>query len=262
MPPDMKPAPNTETTKKKDEELKEAVLQAQAEAEERKRQQQQQNLTQEAEQTAKAANAKEEEGIAVNPTTFTTKKPTPDWDAIIEDYKTDFPERKLADNALSFESQQEAIQFFLGQAQSPKNREFFCQEVMNGVPSPFYIASFGTEKSYNGKLEDIQAEINKDLKNASPEQTAKLQKGLSTIDAQMKIQGTMNMREELKKTVKPEEPSAAAPVESTGMACKSLESVDLPLQVLANQPRSLCTEMGAGFVPRNDEIGVNYYTIM
>lgn len=177
-----------------DKKMKEAAAAQQAERE-REDAKKKLAIAAEAEQNKKGKKVSDEdENVEKNETTVTQK--TAFAEEILEAYRKAFPNRELKEkNSLTFSTLDEAVEFMDGQAK--ENREFFCNAVKNGEPTDFYIFSCGTGKAYSGTLAQIKDKMEEHQKE-NPDLAAKISAGLQTIEAQMRIKNTVNMKEQLK----------------------------------------------------------------
>lgn len=116
-----------------------------------------------------------------------------DWEKIKADYLKKYPDRSIDENdALEFDSREDAVNFFAEQAAS--KRDFLCKEIdASGKPTGFNVFSCGDGTLYKGSLQEILEQLNT-AKKANPDDP-NVKKGIATI------QSVLNPTQQFRQTI-------------------------------------------------------------
>lgn len=103
-----------------------------------------------------------------------------DWKKTLVDYKKLYPDKPVQNDTLSFETKEDAINFFTAQATGEPPRKFLASGGdQEGKLNGFNVFSCGNKKLYQGSLQDIQNQLKADL-NQKPEDL-NIKQGLDKI---------------------------------------------------------------------------------
>jgi hypothetical protein len=130
---------------------------------------------------------------------FMPKKKKKSWLEILAAYEQKFKRGAEPDGALSFETQEQARQFFTEQATA--NHEFLVMEVTpDRKPTGQYMFSCGNGTLYAGTLDAIKQKIENELKQG---ESPKLREGLQLINSHTMRDKMSTLREDEEHTTAP-----------------------------------------------------------